>query len=159
MLSMLAGEKTYMARVLAGFIKSMPGGDQMSYSWWWRQLDLRSLESSVTAVTGDELDLKVTEEHRTPAQSGGGSTKTVFVTVTSYRFAATGVTVTVKVAPGPFLEEFSPPTLPRVGLALGLASELENVTYAGHGPHENYCDRKASAWFAVHKRWVQAGYI
>ena len=152
-LSMIAGEKTFMARVLAEWIKGLPGGDQMSYSWWWRSLDLRELESTVTAVSGNgDLGLEVTEEHRTPAGSGGESPKTVFVTVISYRFDASTISMTVKVSPGPFLKDFTPPTLPRVGLALGLSSELENVTYAGRGPHENYCDRKAGAWHGVHRR-------
>ena len=36
-------------------------------------------------------------------------------------------------------------TLPRIGLKLALAGEMEQVNWYGLGPHENYPDRKASA--------------
>ena len=41
------------------------------------------------------------------------------------------------------------PSLPRVGMSLGLDPSLFNVTYFGRGPHENYPDRKSSAEMGI----------
>lgn len=41
-------------------------------------------------------------------------------------------------------------TLPRVGLKLALDPSLEKVEWAGRGPHENYPDRKTSAFFGTY---------
>lgn len=38
------------------------------------------------------------------------------------------------------------PTIPRVGLTLALPGTFEQVTWRGRGPHENYPDRKESAF-------------
>ncbi len=37
------------------------------------------------------------------------------------------------------------PPLPRIGVVLRVAPELENLRWYGHGPHENYSDRKRCA--------------
>lgn len=37
------------------------------------------------------------------------------------------------------------PSLPRLGIVLTLSPDLEHLRWFGHGPHENYPDRKASA--------------
>jgi beta-galactosidase len=37
------------------------------------------------------------------------------------------------------------PPLPRIGVVLSVAAGLENLRWYGHGPHENYADRLASA--------------
>lgn len=36
------------------------------------------------------------------------------------------------------------PVVPRVGTMLTLPGDMQNLTYLGHGPHENYSDRKKS---------------
>jgi len=41
--------------------------------------------------------------------------------------------------------------LPRVGLGLGLDPRLDQVLWLGRGPHENYWDRKSSAWIGLHR--------
>jgi beta-galactosidase len=41
------------------------------------------------------------------------------------------------------------PPLPRIGLAMKLAQELENISWYGHGPHENYADRLESSSLGV----------
>jgi len=40
--------------------------------------------------------------------------------------------------------------LPRIGMRFPLVKDLENVSYYGLGPHDNYSDRSYSAWTAVH---------
>ncbi len=42
-----------------------------------------------------------------------------------------------------------PPALPRLGVVLRVAGELEQFTWLGRGPFENYSDRKAAADLGV----------
>jgi len=46
------------------------------------------------------------------------------------------------------------PEIPRVGMLLGLAEGFENIEYYGRGPHENYCDRKTSAFVGIYRTTV-----
>jgi beta-galactosidase len=46
------------------------------------------------------------------------------------------------------------PPLPRIGLVMKLASELDNFTWYGHGLHENYADRLESSPLGVWKSTV-----
>ncbi len=43
------------------------------------------------------------------------------------------------------------PELSRIGLQFEIPAELENTRWFGRGPHENYVDRKNSAWVGVHE--------
>ena len=47
------------------------------------------------------------------------------------------------------------PTLPRVGMLLEMPASFARVSYFGRGPHENYCDRKSSAFVGRHSASVQ----
>ena len=40
----------------------------------------------------------------------------------------------------------SVPMIPRIGLRMNMAQEFSDLTYFGRGPHENYIDRRASAF-------------
>ncbi len=51
------------------------------------------------------------------------------------------VEVTMTLRPDP-----TRPELPRFGMQLAVPGELKNITWFGRGPHENYVDRKASAF-------------
>ncbi len=42
--------------------------------------------------------------------------------------------------------ESSLPMIPRIGLRMNMTDEFSNLEYFGRGPHENYVDRKASAF-------------
>lgn len=44
--------------------------------------------------------------------------------------------------------------IPRLGIRMALNEGLENVTWYGRGPHENYSDRKESALFGQYSRTV-----
>jgi len=46
------------------------------------------------------------------------------------------------------------PVLPRLGLRLTLAGRLDRVMWYGHGPHENYPDRKAGAAVGLYEAAV-----
>ena len=43
------------------------------------------------------------------------------------------------------------PEIPRVGMLLGMADGFDQIEYYGRGPHENYCDRKTSAFVGIYK--------
>ncbi len=43
------------------------------------------------------------------------------------------------------------PEIPRLGMLMGLADGLEEIEYYGRGPHENYCDRKTSAFAGIYR--------
>jgi beta-galactosidase len=43
------------------------------------------------------------------------------------------------------------PEIPRVGMAMTLNGEFENMSWFGRGPHENYWDRKTGAFVGVYE--------
>lgn len=51
------------------------------------------------------------------------------------------------------------PPLPRVGVVLSLNGRFENITWYGHGPYENYPDRKASCPLGVWHSTVTEQFI
>ncbi|MFK7772300.1 MAG: glycoside hydrolase family 2 TIM barrel-domain containing protein [Saprospiraceae bacterium] len=50
------------------------------------------------------------------------------------------------------------PELPRFGLTMELPLEFENVKWYGRGPHENYSDRKASAFVGKYNNTITEQY-
>ncbi|WP_168205241.1 glycoside hydrolase family 2 TIM barrel-domain containing protein [Bythopirellula goksoeyrii] len=58
-----------------------------------------------------------------------------------------------------FTPEGSLPPLPRVGVVLQLSSELEKLHWFGHGPHENYVDRKDSCPLGLWSSTVSHQYV
>jgi beta-galactosidase len=46
------------------------------------------------------------------------------------------------------------PELPRVGMQMQLKSHYNNLEWYGRGPHENYSDRKSSAFIGIYKSTV-----
>jgi len=50
------------------------------------------------------------------------------------------------------------PELPRLGVRMALVPAMENVTWFGRGPHENYWDRKAGAAVGVYHATVDEMY-
>ncbi len=66
-----------------------------------------------------------------------------------YEIAANGsIKMDNKVTPMGFENA---PLLPRMGLKLGLAEGLENTSWYGRGPHENYPDRNESAHLGLYQ--------
>jgi len=50
------------------------------------------------------------------------------------------------------------PELPRFGMSMELPKEFDQLLWLGRGPHENYCDRKTSAFVGLYKSEVSAQY-
>lgn len=51
------------------------------------------------------------------------------------------------------------PVLPRIGLRLHLPRDFDRVSWYGRGPHENYIDRRESAFLGVYKGMVAEQYV
>jgi beta-galactosidase len=68
-----------------------------------------------------------------------------------YKITDGAIQIQNKVVPTGFTKLM---TLPRVGLKLALAGDMEQVNWYGRGPHENYPDRKASAYIAQYQSTV-----
>ncbi len=78
-----------------------------------------------------------------------------FTQTALWQFAADGrVRVSVEVEPHGTL----PRALPRMGLSLRLDPTLNNVTYYGRGPGENYVDRFTGSFFGLWKTDVASMY-
>jgi len=75
--------------------------------------------------------------------------------LTSYTISGNGaIRVTNKFSPG----EKELPELPRFGMNMFIPNEYKNVTWYGRGPHENYWDRKTSAFVGAYKATVDELY-
>lgn len=51
------------------------------------------------------------------------------------------------------------PELPRLGVVMSLNADLENMKWYGHGPYENYSDRKTSCPIGVYSATVTEQYV
>ncbi len=51
------------------------------------------------------------------------------------------------------------PSLPRLGVVMSLNKNLEQFEWYGHGPYENYVDRKESCPMGIYKSTVTAQYV
>ncbi|HEX2970231.1 MAG TPA: glycoside hydrolase family 2 TIM barrel-domain containing protein, partial [Bacteroidales bacterium] len=50
------------------------------------------------------------------------------------------------------------PEIPRMGMQMQLPQEYSNLTWMGRGPHENYADRKTSAYIGLYESTVSDQY-
>jgi beta-galactosidase len=50
------------------------------------------------------------------------------------------------------------PEIPRMGMQMQLPEDFTNLTWLGRGPHENYCDRKTSAYVGLYESTVPDQY-
>lgn len=64
--------------------------------------------------------------------------------------------ITIKVSGSP---DKQMPNFPRLGIRLALPRSLDNVTWYGRGPHENYADMKESALIAIHHDTVPGMFV
>jgi len=134
---------------------------------YWRQnkglklADYKKLELDDLVRVGD-AELSVCEEgaravitvknrFMSPKDAGFEETQT-------WRIDGAGrMEVTVHVAPS---GQLKPDVwIPRIGLRLPLAPELNQVSYYGLGPHANYVDRSTGAWMGIHSAPVMNQYV
>ena len=73
----------------------------------------------------------------------------------TYKFYGSGdIIIGIRILP-----EKSLPDLPRLGLQMRIPESLENMSWYGRGPHENYIDRKQSARVGVYSGSVSDQYV
>lgn len=58
-----------------------------------------------------------------------------------------------------FVPDGNLPDLPRMGVTLALSSDLEHYTWLGHGPYDNYADRKEGCPVGVWSSTVTEQYV
>ena len=134
-------------------IRGWSGQDNKPYSLWKRHglCDLAPTGSQLTLERSDAgSPTAVVIERRYDAAG-----KPVHHRL-AYRFEPGGGSV---VLDNEFTFDPQLPSLARVGLRLCLVPGFENLRWFGRGPHENYCDRKAGAWIALHESTVSAQYV
>ncbi len=65
----------------------------------------------------------------------------------------------IKVENSIFIGQKKLPELPRFGMRLGVPDAFEQVEWYGRGPHENYCDRKTSAFVGHYKSTAREQFV
>ena len=118
-----------------------PHGGEQNISEKWDKLGLRNLEchNEKTSYTdnGTWVDVLITNEY--VSRTGRAS----FTTEEKFTIMNNGIVVfSADIDPGEKGIE-----LPRIGYRAVLPGSLENMDWLGRGPHDNYRDRKESAFF------------
>ncbi len=111
----------------------------------WREASQRHPISRIEHWQNSDRDVEITVTRILP--DAGSSLHT-----THYHVFGNGeVVVTVSFEPG----ALDLPDLPKSGLTLTLPPQMDQVTWFGRGPHENYSDRKTGAAVGVYEASVQ----
>ncbi|MDW7695772.1 glycoside hydrolase family 2 TIM barrel-domain containing protein [Flammeovirgaceae bacterium SG7u.111] len=109
-------------------------------------------EAKVTSFEVKELDSKelvISVERKMP--------KVNLTYFTEFHvYASAKIEVKNKIVQAPNVRK---PNMPRVGNELVINSSLENVEWYGRGPHENYSDRKSSAFVGLYSNTVDGLYF
>jgi beta-galactosidase len=115
----------------------------------WKQAGLDRLVKTLGEVAvyqaGNSVQAKVVQQHCVDAAA-------VIETTWWYHFMPSGqwqLDISVNLAQGL-------PMLARVGIELPLKTAAQEVSWFGRGPHENYPDRKSSAFFGRYEAKVSA---
>jgi len=113
---------------------------------WFEASEVRQLQE-IGTKDYDPEQVEVTAIYRLPAVSS--------VEVIQYLVHASGkIRVSVSLTP----EYDTLPDLPRFGLNLQIPGNLDQVTWYGRGPWENYQDRKSSAFVGLYSATVDELY-
>ncbi|MEP2775862.1 MAG: glycoside hydrolase family 2 TIM barrel-domain containing protein [Luteolibacter sp.] len=108
----------------------------------WREAGEKATATSVTESKDGE-SVTVTSEIKVPAQKSTATLK--------WTFHPSGqISVHASFTPKGDL-----PIIPRIGLRCGVSAANTQFSWFGLGPHENYVDRRTSAWTALHTGTVQ----
>lgn len=117
------------------------GGAEGSYAAGWRRHGLNRLDRRIDGVRWcrvAEGDIQVVVRGTSAAADVGYG----FVWETVYHVTGSGVvTLDTTVTADERIE-----VIPRIGVALEVPGNYDQISWFGRGPHENYCDRLASAF-------------
>jgi len=136
---------------LLSMYNAMFGSQSLSYLCQWKLHGLdpafppKIVCRNITTVSKGDGRVEIEAECAAERHS---SSHRLFQQIIHYSVFSDGrICVTNQVVPCPSLRAI--PSLPRVGMSLGLDSSLFHITFFGRGPHENYPDRKSSAELGV----------
>ncbi len=134
-----------------------------NYGWGGRsvlkeydRLELDRLEKAspseiVFGITTNKVVVRIQTSYRSPRNAG-------FDEAQAWTIDGAGqISLIESVKPGGELGDSV--WVPRVGLRLDLIKDLENVTYYGMGPQDNYVDRSYGAWMDIYLTTVQKCFI
>lgn len=125
-------------------------GHKGSYCRAWQETGLDRLQTVVVeCVVSEGQDGSVSVRCTTRHQADGHD-ESILVT-TTYRVSPNGrldVQNDIDASAVPV------PTLPRIGMRMGIAQDFSKLTWYGRGPHESYIDRKSSALVGVYESSV-----
>lgn len=160
--SLRSGGRELMARVPANEAGPQlqawraPTDNDRGFGGWlaesWRTAGLDRLEHQLDSFAAEQVDsatirLRATGVSR--AATGQFATRTVWTVRGDGSLACR-----VRIEPTGAL-----PPLPRLGVRMQLAGDLEQLTWLGHGPHENYCDRMLAAQRGFWRSTVPQQYV
>jgi beta-galactosidase len=119
----------------------------------WKAAGIDRLERTVlnfqaVQVSSKLVEVRVTARLSAPDKSAGIDSQII------YQVFGDGTIV----LDNSVLVEESLPYLPRIGLELALVPALDQLTWFGRGPHENYVDRKCGAAVGLYKSRVADQY-
>ncbi len=122
-----------------------PIENDKNYIKEWREVDIRNMESKLLSIAARQIDNSTVEVTTLMEWScTGGSVRHECC----YEIGGNGaISMKNKVIPQGF-EQLT--TLPRVGIKMALVEELDDLSWYGRGPHENYPDRKESAFLGIY---------
>ncbi len=116
-----------------------------NYVELWRKANLKGLDSkllSLEAVQVDDSTVQIISTIELSSESG------TIIHQATYEISGDGtIQMKNKMTPTGFEDLV---TLPRVGVKMALVDGLEDVSWYGRGPHENYPDRNESAFLGVY---------
>jgi len=124
---------------------------QMAPSWYSAGLD--SLEHKVIDLSSEKLENGASQVKSTILSTGkNGASLTCRSVWTVFGDGAIQINCSIEPVG-------CPSNLPRLGFTMILQEELEHLVWYGRGPHENYVDRKESAYVGVHESTVTDFYV
>ncbi|WP_370979374.1 glycoside hydrolase family 2 TIM barrel-domain containing protein [Agaribacterium sp. ZY112] len=142
-----SGENQMASPLVPNFWRAQTDNDKGAWRThetlaYWKDLaaNLNLSELSEAEVFDSYVELKASYQHEE-------STSLAIV----YRFYGDGelqVSMNLKADP-------SLPSMPRLGMSLGLNSDFDSMSFYGRGPWENYSDRKLAADLAVYSAKVE----
>jgi beta-galactosidase len=138
------------ARTDNDYIIGKPG----SYFSDWEKAGLDRLQPKMLECNGGKLS-KSLATFLSVVQIRGTDQTAGFLCSTIYTIRADGmIEVEVKVT-----ADRSLPCFARIGMDVSLHNALENLSWYGRGPHENYVDRKGSALVGIYESTVEKQFV
>ena len=122
-----------------------PIENDKNYLSVWKNFDIKNLKAELVSITSEQLDSdKVQVTTIIKYLANGGS----LLHESNYTIYGDGtIKMLNKVAPKGFKDLT---TLPRMGIKMALTNGMENISWYGRGPQENYPDRNESAFLGIY---------